>query len=154
MSIRWREVGVPLERGLRWMLGLFLLVAGAAKLPDVRGFFEAMVRLQVPLPEPALTFAAVALPWLEVIVGLALFAGCWRMEALLLALLLCVTFVGVSWHAWARELEVVCSCFGSSSHEPTDFAAATARNLLLASAAGLLLCAHDRDRHRSSDRRI
>ncbi len=62
-------------------------------------------------PLPA-NIVAVTLPWVEMVVGLALIAGLWRREAAGLATLLLVVFLGaVSW-ALLHGIDIEnCGCF-------------------------------------------
>lgn len=118
---------------------MIFLLAGGFKLPDVRGFFEAQLQLLLPVPELGLKLTAVALPWLEILLGGLLLADWWKREVRLLVLLLNGVFLMVSVQAWIRGLEAACYCFGSGDGVGTDFAYASGRNFFLVITAAWLM---------------
>ena len=63
------------------------------------------------VPGAALDLMALVLPWLELLVGLALILGIWaRTAAVLVGALLLVFIVAISWNL-VRGNPIVCGCF-------------------------------------------
>jgi uncharacterized membrane protein YphA (DoxX/SURF4 family) len=90
------------------LLGALFVWAGASKVFDPGAFACAISQYQLPLLSPAsVRTLAVVLPWIELVVGLALFFAVFgRSGALLLA------FTGIEAAAMARGLAIDCGCFG------------------------------------------
>ncbi|MBE0541555.1 MAG: DoxX family membrane protein [Verrucomicrobia bacterium] len=95
---------------LRWLLGGLMLWAAVSKLAAPTEFLGAIYSYKLPLPQAWLQFAAVLLPWLELLCGLALIADKWTESALTLVLGLCVVFVLATGQAWLRGLDISCGC--------------------------------------------
>lgn len=95
---------------LRWLLGGLMLWAAVSKLAAPTEFLGAIYSYKLPLPQSWLQAAAVLLPWLELLCGLALIADKWTESALTLVLALCVAFVLATGQAWARGLDISCGC--------------------------------------------
>ena len=101
---RWRTA-------LRWLVGLLLVWAALSKLANLHEFHASVLAYQLPLPDFALVFAVITLPWLELLCGLMLM-GRVRIEAALLwAIILFAFFAVATGQAWARGLEISCGCF-------------------------------------------
>ncbi len=97
---------------LRLALAAVFFVAGALKAFDPAQFAIDVHNYQM-LPRPLSVAVAFYLPWLEIVIGLALLArGKWERPALLLALGLLLIFGGALAAAWARGLDISCGCFG------------------------------------------
>jgi putative oxidoreductase len=120
-----------------WILGAVFLAAALPKLADPPGFAQALYAYRL-LPQPFLAPLALALPWLEAGLALALLAGLWRRSASLLALLLLLVFAGALSLNLARGNPVDCGCFGASgaarsaAERLADMRLALARDALLA----------------------
>lgn len=95
---------------LRWLLGGLMLWAAVSKLAAPTEFLGAIYSYKLPLPQAWLQGAAVVLPWLELLCGLALIADKWTESALSLVLVLCVIFVLATGQAWLRGLDISCGC--------------------------------------------
>jgi putative oxidoreductase len=96
---------------LRWLLGALFLWAAVSKLANPTEFLGSVYAYQFPLPRGWLKFAAVVLPWVELLTALMLLAGFWLEAALSLTfLLLSVFFLGTG-QAWLRGLSISCGCF-------------------------------------------
>ena len=121
----------------RWVTGGVWIVAGALKIthPDAS---IAAVRAYQLLPSSIAEVVGIALPAVELVVGLALVLGVLTRGAAVVSALLFVAFiVGIS-SVWARGIEIDCGCFGgggsragATSSYPWEIARDTA--LLLAS---------------------
>jgi uncharacterized membrane protein YphA (DoxX/SURF4 family) len=95
----------------RLVTGGVWIVAGLIKLPDPAGSVRA-VRAYDLLPESVVPTVGLALPLLEVVVGLCLVLGLLtRTMAVVSALLFVAFIIGIA-SAWARGLEIDCGCFG------------------------------------------
>lgn len=102
----------------RLILGGAFLFAGAAKMLDPPAFAHEISNFRL-LPGGLVNAAALWLPWVEMVAGLALIAGLWRgLSAVLLGVLL-VVFVGALSINLARGRAVDCGCFGSSKTPKT-----------------------------------
>jgi uncharacterized membrane protein YphA (DoxX/SURF4 family) len=118
--------------------GIFLFAA-APKIIDPAAFALAIGHYRlIPTPGPALV--AHTLPWLELVIALALLVGRrWLAAAWLLALGLSTVFLIAVASAWWRGLDIACGCFGSET--PIGFTDVALRALLvLVSAAVFTHC--------------
>ena len=99
---------------LQILVGVLLLWAAVSKLSNPTEFLGSIYAYELPLPKQLLKLAAVTLPWLELLCGLALLASVWTAEALATTLLLLSVFVLATGQAWARGLKISCGCFDFS----------------------------------------
>jgi uncharacterized membrane protein YphA (DoxX/SURF4 family) len=133
--LRLAVAGVFLTAGI---LKIWDFTHGRPATPD---FTIAIQRFEL-IPWPDLTVAlAVYLPWVEVITALGLF---WRRLALGAALAttgMSAVFLIALASAWARGLDISCSCFGKSAG-PVDYPTAILRDVLLL-VASLALVIHE-----------
>ena len=60
---------------LRWLLGLFFLAAGLSKVGAPMQTLAAVYSYQIVLPDGLASAIAYTLPWVEIILGLALLSG-------------------------------------------------------------------------------
>jgi putative oxidoreductase len=102
------------RRTLAVLAGVVFVYAGCIKLLDPLRFASDIGNYQI-LPWPVAVRLAFYLPWIEVLCGLALifhrlFAG-----ALVLTAGLLLIFIGATFSAKARGIDVTCGCFGSVS---------------------------------------
>jgi uncharacterized membrane protein YphA (DoxX/SURF4 family) len=97
--------------GLRLILGGVMMWAGISKIPDPLSFVKVVEAYDV-LPLILTRPYAVALPWIEVLVGCCLVAGIWtRSNAVLLLLLLGSFAVALGVNLY-RGTDMSCGCFG------------------------------------------
>ena len=118
-------------------VAVMLLVAGSAKLADVRGF-AAAVRLLIPVrvPGAAGRVAALTIAVAEVALGLASLSSPAAGWINLLVFGFTCGFVVVSVYGYAFHRGRSCRCFGALSRRKFD-ALAIARTLAIAGAAAL-----------------
>lgn len=127
--------------GIEWILrvgiGGIFLYAGALKAWDPAAFFADVENFRIISSAMA---AAVAyyLPWLEILVGVALISGWQYRGGVSLALLLSIAFAILLVSASVRDLDITCGCFGSSD-KAVNYPIATARATGMAAGAALLL---------------
>lgn len=121
-------------------LGLVFLAAAWGKVADPPGFAQALHGYRL-LPEVLLNPVALALPWLEVLAGLALVLGPARRSAALLALGMLAAFMAALGWNLALGNPVDCGCFGASPASLTPDARFADMRLALLRDAGLALLA-------------
>ncbi|HOX84716.1 MAG TPA: MauE/DoxX family redox-associated membrane protein [bacterium] len=100
------------ETAVRWILALVFFFAGVPKIADPGTFAQAIDNYRL-LPYFAVIAMAIFLPWLEVILGLALASGRLRRGTALLTALLYLMFLVAIGSAVMRGLDIDCGCFGT-----------------------------------------
>ncbi|HSK28308.1 MAG TPA: MauE/DoxX family redox-associated membrane protein [Jiangellales bacterium] len=93
----------------RFVLAGVFLLAGVTKLRHPAGFRAAVANYQV-LPTPVVAPVAVALPWLEVVVGLALLLGVLIVPVAVLAAVVLVAFAAGIGINVRRGRTIGCGC--------------------------------------------
>jgi uncharacterized membrane protein YphA (DoxX/SURF4 family) len=96
---------------LRWVLAALLVLAALSKIANPAEFQGNLAAYKLVPAGSVLRFAAVVLPWLELLVGVFLVAGGMRRAALVWAAVLFAMFVLATGQAWARGFEINCGCF-------------------------------------------
>lgn len=91
-------------------LGIVFLVSAVPKISDPPGFAHMIYNYRLT-PGALVNGLALVLPWVELIVGLALVLGVWRREAAIVAGILLVVFVVAIGINLARGHAVDCGCF-------------------------------------------
>jgi uncharacterized membrane protein YphA (DoxX/SURF4 family) len=102
---------------VRWGLAVVFIYAGILKLRDGEAFAASIARFEM-LPPFLIHPAALGLPPLEILCGLALLESPWRRQAAFGVTLLCLLFLAALTSAAFRGISVQCSCFGSAEAEP------------------------------------
>ncbi len=124
------------QTGLCWLLGALFVIAGALKVPDPAAFLQSIDGYRM-LPGWTAALAAVYLPWLEIVCGLALGFRKFYSGALALLIGLTGVFIVALSSAWLRGLDIDCGCFGSG--DPAGrLGVALARDVVLLAALGWL----------------
>lgn len=101
---------------LRLVLGGLFVYAGVVKALDPLGFAQDIRNYR--LVGQSLSFiAAIVLPWLEILAGVALAAGIWKRASALIISGLLVFFILLTLVTIARGLDVECGCFGALSRK-------------------------------------
>jgi uncharacterized membrane protein YphA (DoxX/SURF4 family) len=118
---RTRALKALRHPALHWLmaiaLGTVFVYASLSKIEDPRAFAKIVYHYQVVGPGPATGFVpanlvAVALPWLELVLGVLLVTGLWRREAALITAVLLVVFVAAVGSTMARGIDIRnCGCF-------------------------------------------
>jgi putative oxidoreductase len=116
MKFAWRIVGL--------LIGAVFIFAGLTKIVDLQPFrildpmdFARGIDNYKLLPWLMSVLLALYLPWLEIICGLALIGRRFYSGALALLLALLLVFIGASFAAKARGLDITCGCFGHVSDQ-------------------------------------
>lgn len=101
----------------RLVTGGVWIVAGALKItqPDAS---IAAVRAYQLLPSSLAEVVGLALPAIELVVGLALVLGVLTRGAAVLSALLFAAFIAGIASVWARGIEIDCGCFGGGGADP------------------------------------
>ena len=100
----------------RVVLGAVFLYASYDKVLHPAAFAEAVFNYQL-LPDFMINLTAIALPWLELMLGVLLIAGIWLPGTTVLCTLLLTVFIGAIVFNLARGLDISCGCFSTSSSE-------------------------------------
>lgn len=113
-----------MDKGLAWagllarlVTGGVWIVAGGAKLTDPAASVEA-VRAYELLPWSVAEWVGLALPALEVVIGVALVLGVFARGAAVVSAVLFVGFIIGIASVWARGIEIDCGCFGGGGYDP------------------------------------
>lgn len=122
--------------GIRFCFAYLFLLAGASKVFRRSEFLGVVVEYHIGGPRLA-RLVTVAIPSLELSIGMMLLLGVFEWLACLAAAALLVAFAGVSFINLMRGRRVVCGCLGSPSSRISGFM--VTRNLLLAVASVELL---------------
>jgi uncharacterized membrane protein YphA (DoxX/SURF4 family) len=124
----------------RLVTGGVWLVAGALKITEPDASIAA-VRAYELLPSGLAKAVGLALPGIEVVVGLALVLGVFtRFAAVVSAALFTAFIVGIA-SVWARGMEIDCGCFGGGGAKEgatSDYPWEIARDVLLLAASLLV----------------
>lgn len=101
----------------RVVTGGVWIVAGGLKITEPDASIAAVRAYQL-LPSSVAETVGLALPAVELVVGLALVLGVFaRGAAVISALLFAAFIVGIA-SVWARGIEIDCGCFGGGGAEP------------------------------------
>ncbi|GAA4810752.1 DoxX family protein [Nocardioides caeni] len=136
-------------KGLAW-LGLLArlvtggvwIVAGALKIADPAASVEAVRAYQL-LPWSVAEWVGLALPALELVIGLALVLGLFARGAAAISALLFVAFIVGIASVWARGIEINCGCFGGGGYDADaadQYPWEIARDVALLAASLLVVC--------------
>ena len=139
LKSQWDTGRLPDLIGLaaRLILGVVLIWAGAAKVTNP-ALSQLAVRAYKLLPYEVAGYVGLALPILEILVGLLLVVGLLtRWSAVVGGLLMLAFIMGISW-AWAHGYSIDCGCFGGGG---TIAASQTKYPLEILRDAGLVACA-------------
>jgi hypothetical protein len=91
-------------------LGAIFVVAALPKIADPPSFAHMIYNYRL-VPGAAINALALIMPWVELLVGLALILGVWPRESAALAGLLLLVFIGAIAINLARGRAVDCGCF-------------------------------------------
>ena len=99
---------------MRALLAAVLIAAGAAKFADIQSFVATLVGLGVSIHKAYLVNGlALAVPLVEIGLGIALVSGLWPMIINAAVLVLMCSFSIVVLIALSKAPHVACRCFGS-----------------------------------------
>ena len=122
-------------------LGAIFVVAALPKIADPPSFAHMIYNYRL-VPGAAINALALVMPWVELLVGLALILGVWPRESAALAGLLLLVFMGAIAINLARGRAVDCGCFDvHAAGKSREELLADMRWVLLRDAGMLLLVA-------------
>ena len=131
MSPVWRErAWVALRLGL----GALFIAASVYKIGSPGSFAHQIYNYKI-LPGALVNPAAIVLPWIQLVAGLALVSNRMVRGASVLIAVLMATFLGALGSALARDLNIACGCFKSGGSPATGLT--LARDALLTALAVL-----------------
>jgi uncharacterized membrane protein YphA (DoxX/SURF4 family) len=102
----------------RWVLGGIFIYASADKILNPLAFAKIVHNYQI-LPAGLINLTAIFLPWLELLIGIALITGVWLQGSVAWATGLMGVFFATLLFNIARGLDIHCGCF-STSVEPGE----------------------------------
>ena len=91
-------------------LGIVFVVAAIPKIGDPPAFAHMIYNYRL-LPGGAINAMALVMPWVEMLVGIALILGVWKREAAVVAGILLLVFLVAIGVNLARGHAVDCGCF-------------------------------------------
>jgi uncharacterized membrane protein YphA (DoxX/SURF4 family) len=133
-----------LQWALAFLVGGVFLYACMDKILEPRKFAAIVYQYQVIGPSARVGFLpanllAVALPWVELVVGLLLVTGLWRREAAAVAGGMLVMFLAAIGIATAQGVDVAnCGCFSVGEHGRTPGWMLVLQDLALLAACAVL----------------
>ena len=135
---------------LRLILGGIFLSAGLSKVGAPLRTLANIYAYQVVIPDWAANTVAHALPWMEILLGLAMIAGVWLPVTTGWIATMLLAFTALTVQAWWRELPIDCGCVDLSALHPALAALSTPGGAALRNIVLLAFCAasllHDRGR--------
>lgn len=99
---------------LRILLGAVFIYASYDKILHPGAFAKAVYNYQI-IPDVAVNFLALSLPWLELLLGLCLITGIWLPGATVMSTCLMTVFIGALIFNLSRGLNVQCGCFSTET---------------------------------------
>ena len=101
-----------LQLAVRWVIALLFLAAATPKIIAPQDFVLVVFRYHL-LPDNLINLAALVLPWIELVAGIALLlpAPTWRRAAALILVVLLVIFTAAIAINLERGLDIDCGCF-------------------------------------------
>jgi putative oxidoreductase len=113
VNARTRGWLVALALPVRAYLGIVFLWAAVYKIADPHAFGLSIATYDI-LPLGLVNLLAIALPWVEVVVGLTLVAGLWTRASALAVTGMLIMFMAALGLALAKDLQLSCGCFASA----------------------------------------
>jgi uncharacterized membrane protein YphA (DoxX/SURF4 family) len=133
-------------------LGAIFVIAALPKIADPPSFAHMIYNYRL-VPSSLINISALALPWIELLAGVALILGVWKAAArTVVAILLAVFIIAISINL-ARDNAIDCGCFNvadrGKSHEQRifDMKVDVLRDLGMLLMAGQLWYAAKREEH-------
>ena len=130
--------------GIRILLGGLFLAAGLSKVGQPLQTLATIYSYNIVIPDWMANTVAHTLPWMEILLGLALLGGLWLPVTVGWTVAVLVVFTLLTAQAWWRELPIDCGCIDLSTLHPALAAlstpgGATLRNVVLIALCGVLL---------------
>ncbi len=101
----------------RAILAAVFIVAAIGKIQRPEEFASAVVAFRI-LPMPLVNIAAITMPWIELLVGVAILFPAFVQSSALIMVAMNTAFITAALLAIARGLDIECGCFSlSHAHE-------------------------------------
>ena len=129
---------------IRFLLGGLFLAAGLSKVGAPLKMLATIYSYQIVIPDLLANTVAHALPWMEILLGLAMIAGLWLPVTTGWIAAMLGAFVVMTAQAWWRGLPIDCGCIDLGTLHPalaalTTPGGAALRNIALLALCGILL---------------
>jgi len=129
---------------IRLLVGGFFLAAGLSKVGAPLKVLATVYSYQIVVPDWFANTVAYALPWMEILLGLAMLAGLWLPVTAGWVIAMLGAFSVLTAQAWRRGLPIDCGCIDLGALHPALAAlsspgGATLRNIVLIALCGALL---------------
>jgi len=115
---------------VRLALGGLLLYASVGKVTHAEVFATALSNYRM-LPSEMIFLGSLAMPWLELLIGLLLITGIWKSTSAFMTAVLFLVFTLAVAQAMVRGIDISCGCFDLTSSEDRIGALTLIRNLFL-----------------------
>ncbi len=115
---------------IRVIIGAVFVYASIDKIINPGDFAKAIHNYRM-LPPAFINIAALLMPWLELITGLALITGCRYRGANILILGMLVVFIIALAEAYSRGLNINCGCFSTSDTAKSNLVARIIEDALM-----------------------
>jgi len=112
MSPRLATVLLWAALPLRVYMGMVFIAASLYKIYEPFQFALSVATYQM-VPLEVINLFALALPWVELVVGVTMVLGLWTRESSLLIIGMMVMFMAALLYALSRDLQMSCGCFAS-----------------------------------------
>ena len=126
---------------IRLILGGLFLAAGLSKVGAPLRTLGTVYSYQIVLPDWIASTIAYSLPWMEILLGLAMLAGLWLPVATGWTAAMLAAFALLTAQAWWRGLPIDCGCVDLSTLHPALAALSTPGGATLRNIVLLALCA-------------
>ncbi|MEN6521338.1 MAG: MauE/DoxX family redox-associated membrane protein [Armatimonadota bacterium] len=113
----------------RFALAIVFIWAAAGKIANPAKFADNVAAFKM-IPVTSVNVFAIILPWVEMLVGLALLSGVMLRSAAMLSMLLNLVFLFAVGSAMARGLDIECGCFTLSKEHDRVGWSLIARDIL------------------------
>jgi len=119
-------------------LGLFFVVAALPKLVDPPSFAHMIYNYRI-VPGAFVNLMALAMPWFELLAGLALILGIWTRTSAALVGALLLVFIGAISLNLARANAIDCGCFDVTAANKTPEERLAAMRFVVLRDVGMLV---------------
>lgn len=125
---------------IRLILGGLFLAAGLSKVGAPLQTLGTIYSYQIVLPDWIASTIAYSLPWMEILLGLAMLAGLWLPVTTGWIAAMLAMFALLTAQAWWRGLPIDCGCVDLSTLHPALAALSTPGGATLRNIVLLALC--------------
>jgi len=126
---------------IRLLLGGLFLAAGLSKVGSPLNTLATIYSYQIVFPDWLANTVAHSLPWMEILLGLAMLAGFWLPVTTGWIAVMLGAFAVLTAQAWWRGLPIDCGCVDLSTLHPALAALSTPGGATLRNVVLLALCA-------------